>query len=268
MSEAPITPDRSADAPSNPRGRWRRRVLRVMLVLLLATVGNVGFVVVRWYLWERALWPSQDGIFYRTQSRETGPVVYWSAGNSLGETWIDWTTEQIDTDTIILVRGTWTYVPRDALPRWARARREPKWSLDDRFAHCREQAFGWPFRCAHRQESWAQRQIRNPFGWDMVEETAWYKVEHGTPLGFFPKIDARHTDRVLPTHILWPGMLANTLVWSAIVMTPWVMWRGFVLVRSRRRIARGRCGQCGYDRRGMDAGSACPECGVVRSRVS
>lgn len=55
---------------------------------------------------------------------------------------------------------------------------------------------------------------------------------------------------------LWliAAILGGPLAWS------WLRRR-----RVRRRVADGRCVKCGYDRRGLGGGAACPECGVVPS---
>jgi hypothetical protein len=63
----------------------------------------------------------------------------------------------------------------------------------------------------------------------------------------------------LPLLPLWPGFLLNTCLYAiltfALVRAPRVLRRGL-----RRR--RGRCVGCGYDRAGLDALAACPECGA------
>ena len=43
-----------------------------------------------------------------------------------------------------------------------------------------------------------------------------------------------------------------------------VAWRNDILVRRRERAVRlNRCPNCNYDRTGLAAGAACPECGVT-----
>ncbi len=66
--------------------------------------------------------------------------------------------------------------------------------------------------------------------------------------------------RVFPYRPLWDGLALNTLVHAT-------LWFGFfTLVRMRitaRRAMRGQCPRCAYDRRGLDAAAACPECGTA-----
>jgi hypothetical protein len=77
---------------------------------------------------------------------------------------------------------------------------------------------------------------------------------------------------VLPTHPLWPGLLANSAFYGVIL---WALWFTPGAVRRELRRRRGACVRCGYDLRGrvggIDAGrrsapqeaatGACPECG-------
>lgn len=59
---------------------------------------------------------------------------------------------------------------------------------------------------------------------------------------------------------LWPGLIANTLVYG-------VLWFGalaYVRFAQRRgRSQRGECTACGYSREGLMLGAPCPECGVM-----
>lgn len=62
----------------------------------------------------------------------------------------------------------------------------------------------------------------------------------------------------VPYRPLWGGLLVDTglfgACWLAMIATPGAVRR---LVRRRR----GRCPACGYDRTGLEAQVACPECG-------
>ncbi|MEQ8844360.1 MAG: hypothetical protein RIB58_05845 [Phycisphaerales bacterium] len=66
-----------------------------------------------------------------------------------------------------------------------------------------------------------------------------------------------------PLRPTWPGLLANTLFYTALALAPMVLlrWR-----RTRRRRARGLCVACGYEL-GEGVG-VCPECGLGRDRDS
>lgn len=68
------------------------------------------------------------------------------------------------------------------------------------------------------------------------------------------------TDLYLPLLPLWRGLIANALFYAVPV---WLARPGFVRLRGRIRLRRGRCGWrggCGYDLSGSD-GDVCPECG-------
>lgn len=52
------------------------------------------------------------------------------------------------------------------------------------------------------------------------------------------------------------GMMANTLIYAALLWMPILLARQF---RNRRRIAANRCARCGYDVETLDQ---CPECGL------
>lgn len=67
----------------------------------------------------------------------------------------------------------------------------------------------------------------------------------------------------IPLRPIWPGLLANTLFYAALVFLPLA---GLRLARSRRRRRRGLCVACGYE---LGHGIAvCPECGLGATRES
>jgi len=83
---------------------------------------------------------------------------------------------------------------------------------------------------------------------------------HGLQLADAPPDNKYILDRfALPLLPLWPGFLINTFLYALLLFLAWRL--PGVLRRTLRR-RRGRCAQCGYDRGGLDARAACPECGV------
>ncbi|MFY7896709.1 MAG: hypothetical protein ACOVP8_10785 [Phycisphaerales bacterium] len=70
---------------------------------------------------------------------------------------------------------------------------------------------------------------------------------------------------MLPVRPVWPGLVVNTALYAASAYGAFVAcrvgWRRFGPQR-RRRIARGCCPACGYDRHGIAASAMCPECGA------
>ncbi len=63
----------------------------------------------------------------------------------------------------------------------------------------------------------------------------------------------------LPLLPLWPGFAINTGFYALLLF---IAWRTPGVIRRTVRRRRGRCAACGYDRGGLDAGAACPECGA------
>ncbi|MFN5945624.1 MAG: hypothetical protein ACK5ZG_10945 [Phycisphaerae bacterium] len=70
---------------------------------------------------------------------------------------------------------------------------------------------------------------------------------------------------MLPVRPVWRGMVVNTALYAVLAYGMFVGtrtgWRRFGPQR-RRRIARGCCPACGYERRGIAASAMCPECGA------
>ncbi len=66
-------------------------------------------------------------------------------------------------------------------------------------------------------------------------------------------------DRWIPFLPIWPGFLANTFFYAAIL---WLIIPGPFALRRLIRWRRGLCPSCGYDLRHGEH-EACPECGVT-----
>lgn len=62
--------------------------------------------------------------------------------------------------------------------------------------------------------------------------------------------------RVLPTHIIWSGMVGNFVFFTLFLGSP--CWFG--MLRRWRRARSGRCVHCGYSIAGLSS-EKCPECG-------
>ncbi|HVU62889.1 MAG TPA: hypothetical protein VHC70_02840, partial [Phycisphaerales bacterium] len=86
--------------------------------------------------------------------------------------------------------------------------------------------------------------------------------------------------RAVPGAFLGSGVSAGTVMeWVLPLWQPTVLagaavlallWPELILLlafRSRRRRRLGRCVKCGYDRAGLAAGAACPECGEHMAKL-
>jgi hypothetical protein len=81
-----------------------------------------------------------------------------------------------------------------------------------------------------------------------IERSAW----HGT----LNPIEQRVGQSILSIALL--AFLLHSFI-NIFLITPRIV-RDF---RSRRWLRRGACGNCGYDRRGLEPSAACPECGQL-----
>jgi hypothetical protein len=104
---------------------------------------------------------------------------------------------------------------------------------------------GWPLRSATMYKAPDEEQV-----FDALELPSWLNSLVGNS-----------HDIPVPTRPIWPGMIANTLIygaaWAALFVTPGI-------ARGRLRAWRGRCPRCGYDLR-HQASPGCPECGWKRA---
>lgn len=139
-----------------------------------------------------------------------------------------------------------------------------------------EDARGWPFlamRCGYHV--WNEPGGRSRLGASSsISGSEIVQVHHGE-VGFSASILAGgiplatsdgqpdktgRTARALPLIPIWPGFLANTMIFSAPLLVPYGLWWAVHLIRRRNRRRRGCCLECGHQ---LIAGQFnCPECGV------
>lgn len=144
-----------------------------------------------------------------------------------------------------------------AAPRWSRSVvREAKRREWGSFEWHTVEAVGWPWRA-----------LRSSFDSRMTETLAMeVDVERGIVVGTLPAglgLDTPRTLRLLPTTIIWPGLMANWAIYAfalfGVLAIPVAARRGW-------RLRRGRCAACGYDLR-HDVSAGCPECGWTLRRA-
>lgn len=107
---------------------------------------------------------------------------------------------------------------------------------------------GWPMRSMQHQASMQVMYQKSAIVVNQISPTNFASWRGGLDWG----------SKRYGTFPVWPGFLINTLFFAAIVGL--CLW-GAVSLRMRWRRREGVCEACGYDRRGLAVGAACPECG-------
>ncbi len=139
---------------------------------------------------------------------------------------------------------------REELPTWSATRDAPQSSpsLDSKSA-IYEIAHGWPFvslRCTLTRSTGESR------------VTGSLDLSWGIALGQPKRTSDPPTQelRVLPLLPIWPGFVANSLVYGALL---WLLFVSRLGLRWLVRVSRGRCANCGYR---LGKSVICPECGA------
>lgn len=186
----------------------------------------------------------------RVYEAADGMSVWESRTNSLS--WCEWHDRQLDhfdedldlSAEVARERArSRTYVESDGCG--------PCGNYDGRIRHWRIFETGWPCRAF--------------WGWDVADQPEFYSestdwAQHDRFVIRISSADERialNGEVVLPYCPLWPGLIANTLIfatsWWALVATP-------IAIRRVLRRRRGLCPACGYDC--SASGMVCPECGA------
>ena len=128
-----------------------------------------------------------------------------------------------------------------------------------------EMRVGWPAQTFRFERTLVLADARGTLGWTMDEPASVWTG--GLPIQrWMPKPDEAPTGapsiRRIPLRPLWGGMFVAALAHAGALA-------GMILalgqVRGRIRSAMGRCAGCGYELRGLDAGTPCPECGLAKA---
>jgi hypothetical protein len=234
------------------RSSWKRgsvRLLAYVLVGLVATVALAWFPeVVPWSLRAQPTWVAWI---------EQRGGAYWVVSlSSRGASAVGYPSESRAQKLLArMISAGGTKAPDGApppLPAWALVRQDVitksmmmGGTASEGWALVNDGREGWPFaalgggRAEHMGPGYTTVRVRN---------------DHVLKLG----------EHEVPTRPLWPGLLANTAIFGVVAWTVHAAATPIVRrVRARLRPGPGMCARCRYDRRGLAAGAACPECGAA-----
>lgn len=256
----------------------RTRSTRIVLVTTgCLAFGLLASVALAWAL---CLWPTRNlgntfqlGVNSRPDGERSSHTVYhWSNTRSVGfrhvAIWQIPGHEPINRHAARRMREQ-IHAGKAGLPPDQRAAGpyvEPAWPSwlptlpEDETEHAQwgARAAGWPLPCL------ASRSSATSTGPGAgVRQTSWSM----RPIPATPTSGAAPQDPdrgAVPLRPLPLGLAANTLLFASpliIVLVVVPTARGTI----RRR--RGLCPACGYERRGLEPGQPCPECGQVRANT-
>jgi hypothetical protein len=242
---------------------------RVILIVVAAVFGVLTTVGIAWWFACREVVLSSAYLIEPPGPRVVEPVAEGTPGMPWAKTAVSLEVArsrgtQLWEMTLHDVKGLpESYVTRGALrvPDWVREAVMP-WERGN-----------WQGRTRIRMAMLAR-------GWPVV--TMWSEVVHrakgrvdsgglylerylrrlGYPSHLTIHPMASSYDAPLPMWPVWPNFAMSSLAWGVVWWAAW--WgaaRGLRAQRRRWRRRKGLCTACGYDRRGLEAGVGCPECG-------
>lgn len=261
----------AATAPAGRRAAWHTCFGIARTLAVYAALGLVTAVAVAWALAAWVPYRSRAGVRLFTSGYAPGANRIWTTSNiysTLGGLRRYFVRQ--DEDTLrasyfgfpdIIVPPDHFEFHREPLPSialggnlaWGMAARPlPAGTPSERSW---EDARGLPFVCL-----WQTVRSEHEYTPDRVSST--YQITGGIPLGHFGGTKHELTARGLPLRPIWRGLLANTafyaICWFTVIRTS-------RLARRHRRITRGYCPRCAYDRESLFS-MPCPECGWLPKR--
>lgn len=235
-----------------PAARWRRRLIRAAVCLLLGAVTTVG---VGWgaawatrsqsqWSWADVSLPGRRHVF--GECRGPALTLRQLFANDIRSNGVD----LFGNGELLILASPFADERQKGMPiaetTLGRRMLAGGWGRVPEDGFCNSIAAGWPMRALWGYEHFLPDGRRTGAGLRLV----------GMP---HPAGDQLVAITFMPA---WPGLLVDTLIyaalWWTVLVTP-----GAIRRRLRRR--RGQCPACGYDRQRLDAGALCPECGVRRN---
>lgn len=230
----------------------RRKLLRTLLIaVLLGAATNV--LVTAWFVYDGMIGQNHQIVIWDRGDCAFRLVILPGAGKSI----CSWeSVGPLSRDARDFAgSGAQEPVPFiDHPPAWSTVVRAPSTPLTPGAPQRSDFAYGWPclsFRGGMVTLMGAPTQPVLDYGPALPELVRTFTLDGSTITHREP--------RVVPLHPIVPGLLANTAVYGA---AWWLILFAPGVIRRWRRRRRGACVACGYDRRGIGAAAACPECGA------
>jgi len=254
---------------------------RVLRALLIGVAGAICVALLA-SAFEEA-WPFRmkwDGkfVFGESELKENGRAWRWTVMESFGRTSVR--SEIEDAARIEQWKGM-SYeeglASEGSAPWWSIPVERPvppliHGSFDEMMPDVTDDAFGLPWRClARRIECYDIRFNKGMRGTPPV--TSGMGRVAGNPLLVtgvrieIPLLGGVVNSGWWPTRVLWPGLIANAMVFTAAWLGALAMWRKLVRFNEESRRRRGVCAGCCYRLDGIPVGGKCPECGRERLAV-
>jgi hypothetical protein len=238
--------------------RWRRHLVRVMLLLLAGAVVNVA---VAW------------GCAYRAEiNLDKGPIRSGASGphddGSRNAGYEDWIVSYVwrrgglsvqsewrDRDTSDDIEAATLIEPESLIPSsWAQYLVPSQSSQTTRMEHIRcVDAWGWPVLSLYTVWTGDDRYGILP------AQRATYGIHLQTVSRHDPMMGIYWAERAFPLMPMWPGFAINTVFYAGILAGGWMLFAAPGMIRRRGRIKRGLCPACAYP---VGTSSVCTECGL------